>query len=508
MPSQPPTARTIRLDRGDNVVVALEDVAAAARLEPFGIAAGAAIAAGHKIAVVTIERGEPIVKFGQPIGVAADRIAAGEHVHTHNVDAHDVGVRGPSAAAPRKPAGAIEARTFDGLRRADGRVATRNYVGIVTSVNCSATVARHIATAVTPDLAQWPNVDGVVAITHNHGCCQGVDDEGMKLLQRTLRGFCGHPNFAAVLVLGLGCETNQIGRLLDTEALTDMPNLRSLTIQDAGGTRAAVERGADAVREMLQSADAVRREPVPVSELKLGLECGGSDGYSGLTANPALGRAADLLVRHGGTAILSETPEIYGAEHLLLGRAANEDVASKLRDLLRWWETYVTTHGTKMDNNPSHGNKAGGLTTIFEKSLGAVAKSGSSPLVDVYRYAEPITKNGFVFMDSPGYDPMSITGQVASGANLVAFTTGRGSVYGCKPVPSIKIATNTAMYRRMRDDMDINCGLIVDGEASVDEMGQRIFDLLIETASGRKTRSEELGFGDDEFVPWVLGAQM
>lgn len=330
----------------------------------------------------------------------------------------------------------------------------------------------------------------------------------MRQLRRTLAGFCKHPNFAAVLVVGLGCETNQIAGMFESQGLAESDCLRSITIQGEGGTKATVKSGRDIVREMLTVANKVKRTQIPASELVLGLECGGSDGYSGISANPALGRASDLLVRHGGTAILSETPEIYGAEHLLKGRAVDQSVVDKLDDLIEWWEHYVANSGGKMDNNPTHGNKAGGLSTIYEKSLGAVAKGGTSPLIDVYRYAEPIRKRGFVFMDSPGYDPMSITGQVASGANIVAFTTGRGSVYGCKPVPSIKIATNSTMFNHMSDDMDINCGRIVDGDASVEEMGNEIFNVLLKIASGQKTKSEILGFGDNEFLPWVFGAQM
>lgn len=503
-------ARFVELAEHDNVVVVLDDVKAGDELPGLGVAAARPVAAGHKIASRMIEAGAPIIKYGQPIGAASEAIQPGDHVHTHNVSADgfirddEAGVR-PSAAESGTQA--VPA-SFEGVIRENGRAATRNYVGIVTTVNCSATVAQHIARQLEAELRDYPSIDGIVPITHGHGCCQGADEDGMLQLQRTLAGFISHPNFGAVLVLGLGCETNQISLLMQRSGLEPTDTLRALTIQGAGGTRATVENAAAQIREMLPAAAAFERRPLPAAKLTLGLECGGSDGYSGVSANPALGKAADLLVAHGGTAILSETPEIYGAEHLLLNRAASDEVADSLRERLHWWENYAAVNGSKLDNNPSHGNKAGGLTTIYEKSLGAVAKGGSSPLVGVYRYAERIDKSGFVFMDSPGYDPMSITGQVASGANLVAFTTGRGSVFGCKPVPSIKIATNTAMYQRMSDDMDVNCGRIVDGEASVETMGREIFDLLLATASGQKTRSEELGFGDNEFVPWILGAQM
>jgi altronate hydrolase len=324
----------------------------------------------------------------------------------------------------------------------------------------------------------------------------------LRLMRRTISGYARHPNFAGVLVLGLGCETNQISGLLQAEGLEESATLTTMTIQDTGGTTKTVREGVARLKAMLPAANDVRRQTVPASHLTLALQCGGSDGYSGITANPALGACVDLLVRHGGTAVLSETPEIYGAEHLLTRRAASRAVGEKLVERIRWWEDYTARTGGEMNNNPSPGNKAGGLTTILEKSLGAVAKGGSTNLVDVYRYAEPITKKGFVFMDTPGYDPVSATGQVAGGANIICFTTGRGSVFGCKPAPSLKLATNTPLFRRMEDDMDIDCGPIADGEASVAEMGERIFKLVLDTASGKQTKSEILGFGEDEFTPW------
>ncbi len=502
------SARFVELADDDNVVVVLDDIKAGDELPGLGFAAAQPVAAGHKIASRKIEPGAPVIKYGQQIGAASESIQPGDHVHTHNVSAEAFSRDERGGSVPAALASVATPASFDGVIRADGRAATRNYVGIVTTVNCSATVAQHIARQMEAELRDYPTIDGIVPITHGHGCCQGADEVGMLQLQRTLAGFIEHPNFGAVLVLGLGCETNQISLLMQRSGFEPSDTLRAMTIQGAGGTRATVENAAAQIREMLPAAASFERRPLSAGKLTLGLECGGSDGYSGVSANPALGKAADLLVAHGGTAILSETPEIYGAEHLLLNRAVSEEVAERLRERLRWWENYAAVNDSKLDNNPSHGNKAGGLTTIYEKSLGAVAKGGSSPLVGVYRYAERIDKSGFVFMDSPGYDPMSITGQVASGANLVAFTTGRGSVFGCKPVPSIKIATNTAMYQRMSDDMDVNCGRIVDGDASVETMGREIFDLLLATASGQKTRSEELGFGDNEFVPWIIGAQM
>jgi altronate hydrolase len=473
---------------------------------------------GHKVAVRDIPAGTAVRKYGQVIGVATAPIAAGEHVHTHNLGMLELaqdyefgtdvrtdmrtGVRGGvEATAAAAVAEGAAPLTFQGIVRPDGRVATRNYIGILTSVNCSATVAKMIAGRF-PALDEFPNVDGVVAVTHGTGCGMAADGEGIALLRRTLNGYARHPNFAALLVIGLGCEVNQLTGF-ELPAGTPM-----MTIQELGGTAATVRAGVARIRELLPVANEVERVPLPVSELVLGLQCGGSDAYSGITANPALGAAADLLVSHGGTAILAETPEVYGAEHLLTRRAVSRAVGERLIERIRWWESYTKSHGGSMDNNPSPGNKEGGLTTILEKSLGAVAKGGTSPLTAVYEYAEPVTERGFVFMDSPGYDPCSVTGEVASGANVVCFTTGRGSVFGCRPVPSLKLASNSEMYRAMAEDMDVNCGAITDGESSVADMGRQIFDLVVATASGRRTASEELGFGDEEFVPWQLGAVM
>jgi altronate hydrolase len=389
-------------------------------------------------------------------------------------------------------------------------VATRNYIGVLTTVNCSATVARLISDhfRLSDELKAYPNVDGVVALTHKDGCSAGDHTEAHYTLRRTIAGYAKHPNFASILLVGLGCETNQLPRLVTQEGLKGNSKLHTAIIQEVGGTRKTVEAGIAKIRELLPAANAVKRETLPAKHLTLGLQCGGSDGFSAITANPALGVAADLLVQNGGTAILSETPEIYGAEHMLLSRAVSDEVGHKLLDLLKWWEDYAAKNSESLDNNPSPGNKAGGLTTILEKSLGAAAKGGHSDMVDVYKYAEPVTKHGFVFMDTPGNDPVSVTGQVAGGANMICFTTGRGSCFGCKPAPSLKLATNSPMYHRMAEDMDINCGEILDGTASVEEMGQRIFELILATASGQRSKSEELGYGEDEFAPWHLGATL
>jgi len=502
---------TIRLHAGDAVVIARSTVLPGTEVAP-GVLAVERIPAGHKVAVRALAPGEEIRRYGQIIGFATAPILPGGHVHTQNCGMGDFAKDYAYAQDARPTAMANEQRTFLGIRRADGRVATRNYIGILTSVNCSAHVAGLIADVFKRNpftghdpLAEFPNVDGVVALTHKTGCGM-TDGEPLRVLRRTLAGYARHVNFSHVVVLGLGCEVNQISGLLAEQRLAG--RIRDMDIQTMGGTRKTVEAGIAFVREVLAESNAVHREPAPLSELTVALQCGGSDGYSGVSANPALGVASDLLVRHGGTVILSETPETYGAEHLLTRRAVSPEVGEKLVGLMRWWEAYCEREGAEMNANPSPGNKAGGLTTILEKSLGAMAKAGSTNLVDVVRYAEPVTARGFVFMDTPGYDPVAATGQVAGGANLVCFTTGRGSVFGCKPSPSIKLATNTPMFQRMEDDMDINCGTILDGEESVEQVGARVFERMIRVASGERTKSEGFDVGGAEFAPWVLGATM
>lgn len=496
----------LTLAPGDDVAIALEDLAPGDELagQP-GVTAREPVPRGHKVALHDLAAGAPVRKYGQVIGAASAPITTGEHVHSHNLAFAPQLQGGPATDLHSRagtPAADGPVPAFDGYVRDDGRVGTRNYVGIVTSVNCSATVAKLIAREAERRLAGFPHVDGVVALTHGTGCGMTETGEGPDMLRRTLRGYAEHPNFAAVLAIGLGCEVNQ----LSTLDLASGPNpAAAMTIQEAGGTTAAVRKGLDELATLLPAADAARRVPVPASKLILGLECGGSDGYSGITANPALGVAADLLVGYGGTAILGETPEIYGAEHLLIARAATPAAADAIRERIAWWKTYAAQSGGTLDANPSPGNKAGGITTIAEKSLGAVAKGGSTPLRAVYRYAEPVTTRGFVFMDTPGYDPVSVTGMVAGGAQVICFTTGRGSVFGGKPAPSLKLCSNSDTYRRMTEDMDVNCGEIADGTATVAEMGRRIFDLVLATASGRRTASELLGFGEEEFTPWQLG---
>jgi altronate hydrolase len=500
----------VRLHAADNVVVAAREIPEGTAVG--GVTARRTIPRGHKIAVAEIAQGEPVRKYNQIIGFATSPIVPGDHVHTHNVEfrafERDYAVGADVTETQFVPEN--ERATFQGIVRPDGTVATRNYLGILTSVNCSATAAKMIADQFRRPglLDEFPNVDGVVALTHGTGCGMADDGEGIAVLRRTLAGYAEHPNFAGFLLLGLGCEVNQIRGVSEGWRLDPSRPVATMTIQEQGGTVATVRAGVEALKGMLPQANEVTRQTVPASELVLGLNCGGSDAYSGITANPALGAAVDILVRHGGTAVLGETPEIYGAEHLLTRRAVSPDIAEKLIERIKWWEEYTAKNNGSMDNNPSPGNKAGGLTTILEKSLGAVAKGGTTNLTGVYKYAERVTAKGFTFMDTPGYDPVSVTGIVAGGATVMCFTTGRGSVLGTKPTPSIKLATNTEMYERMSGDMDIDCGVILSKGESVEAVGERLFQLILDTASGRKTLSEELGFGQEEFVPWQLGAVM
>lgn len=499
--------RVLCLRPDDDVGVVLGDLSAGEHVAgPSGeLVARSSIPPGHKIAVKPVAAGSHVRKYGQSIGIARADIRVGDHVHTHNLafefhdDTHTY--RGPHTwVAPVS----AERTTFKGYERPDGSVGTRNFLGIITTVNCSATVAQMIAEEVRRDglLAEFPHIDGIVAITHSGGCGISPEGLGIDVLIRTLSGYAQHSNFAGILTLGLGCEVNQVSRL----TLPAHQAVEHLTIQQAGGTMATVRAGVSAIRSLATSTIGMHRTDVSVAQLVLGLKCGGSDGYSGLTANPALGVAADLIVAAGGRAVLCETPEIYGAEHLLMDRAISSDVADSLAERVRWWRSYTAQHGVSLDNNPSPGNKVGGITTILEKSLGAIAKSGTSPLSAVYQYAEHINTAGLGFMDSPGYDPVSVTGLIAGGANLVAFTTGRGSVFGSQPVPTVKLATNTSLALRMPDDIDLNCGPIADGTRSVESLGQELYDLLLDTASGAPSKSEQLGIGHNEFVPWQLGA--
>ena len=502
-------ARTIRLHEEDNVETALARLKAGD--DYGGLVPSANIPRGHKVATAAIPSGGEVRKYGQIIGFADGDIAPGDHVHTHNctMGEFERGYEFGTDIRPIQPLGDGEARTFMGYPRQDGRAGTRNYIAICSTVNCSATVSRYIADAFnrTGALEDYPNVDGVVALVHGTGCGMNGVGEGFDNLERVIWGMASHPNVGAVVMVGLGCEVFQIPPMLEKYGLRDTDRFHSMTIQGTGGTRKTLELGVARLTEILPLVNDIRREPVSARHLSVALQCGGSDAYSGITANPALGAASDLIVRHGGTAILAETPEIYGAEHLLTRRAVSRDVGEKLIERIEWWRDYTKRNGSEMNANPSPGNKAGGLTTILEKSLGAAAKGGTMPLAGVYRYGERVDTSGFVFMDSPGYDPASVTGQMASGANVVCFTTGRGSAYGAKPAPSIKLATNTPMYDAMTEDMDINCGDVLDG-VSIEDKGREIFETILDVASGRPSKSEELGLGDNEFVPWQVGAVM
>jgi len=499
----------IRLHPNDNIVVARMDVAIGTPVPSENISIRSQVPAGYKIAAKKIAAGEPILKYNVIVGFANTDIEPGAMVHSHNTEFREFD-RDYAYASEYKATQFLpesQRATFQGIVREDGKVGTRNYIGILSTVNCSATVVKKIAEYFTPErLAPYPNVDGVVAFAHSIGCGMEMTGEPMQLLRRTMAGYAKHPNLAAALIIGLGCERNQLKGLLEQEGLQPNSRLHTFIMQETGGTRKTIEAGIAAVKELLSDANRFERTTVSASHLMVGLQCGGSDGFSSITANPALGAAVDILSRHGGTGILSETPEIYGVEHTLTRRAVSKDVGEKLIERIRWWkDEYSVNRDVQINGKVSPGNQIGGLANIFEKSLGSSMKGGTGPLMNVYRYAEPVESKGFVFMDTPGFDPVSATGQIAGGANLIAFTTGRGSMFGSKPAPCIKLATNTPMYQRLTEDMDINCGEILDGTISVQEMGQKIFELFLRIASGEKSKSEELGLGDYEFVPWQIG---
>ena len=505
---KPAAGPVIRLHEGDNVLIARSNIEIGAKVTD-GITARSQVPSGHKIAARLIKKGEPILKYNVTIGFAAADIPPGTFVHSHNMEFREFD-RDYAHARDYRPVQLLpesERATFMGIVRANGQVATRNYIGVLATVNCSATVAHKIAEYFTPErLAEYPNVDGVVAFAHGTGCGMEMTGEPMDLLRRTMAGYALHANLAGALVVGLGCERNQVSKLFKEQGLEANSRLRSFVMQDEGGTTKTIAAGVAAVKEMLPEANRVTRTRVPASHIMVGLQCGGSDGFSSITANPALGAAMDILVRHGGTAILSETPEIYGVEHTLTRRACSREVGEKLVERIRWWkDEYTVGRDTQINGIVSPGNQVGGLANIFEKSLGSSMKGGTGPLMEVYRYAQPVKQHGLVFMDTPGFDPCSATGQIAGGANVIMFTTGRGSMFGAKPVPSMKLATNSPMYNRLKDDMDINCGVILDGTKTLHESAQEIFEHLLRVVSGDKTKSELLGLGDHEFVPWNIG---
>ena len=506
-------AQAIRLHRNDNVVTAKSNIEPNIILNNENITTTQFIPVGHKIATKIIEEGEDIVKYDNIIGTAKKKINIGEHVHVHNTGMSDKRKDYEFSLGCKKTdlIPLDQQASFMGYRRSNGKVGTRNFIGIISSVNCSATVCKKIAEAFDDNtLSAFENVDGIVSITHGTGC--GINSKGLgwDLLQATINGYSRHPNFGGLIVIGLGCEVNQVNGMAQTMSWANSDTFKMMTIQEIGGTRKTIEEGIDLIKKMLPILNKEKREKCPASEIILGLECGGSDAYSGMTANPALGAAVDLLVKNGGTGTLAETPEIFGAEHLLTRRAINKQVGSKIVNFIKWWQQdYLTKfeeNKNQLHQDPSPGNKAGGLTTILEKSLGAVAKGGTTNLVDVYQYADSIKAKGFTFMNTPGYDVTSVTGLIAGGANIICFTTGRGSVFGCKPAPSIKLATNDDLFTKMTEDMDVNCGKILLGVSTIEEMGEEIFQLILDIASGKQSKSEINGLGDLEFVPWQMGA--
>ena len=503
----------IRLHENDNVITAKSDIDINIKIKDENINTTQHIPVGHKIATKDISEGEEIIKYDNLIGIAKKNIKIGDHVHVHNTGMIDKkrDYEFSQGCKNVKVLPENEQATFMGYRRANGKVGTRNFIGIISSVNCSATVCKKIAESFNEEiLSEYENVDGIVSITHGTGCGINSNGLGWELLQATIAGYSRHPNFGGLIVIGLGCEVNQVSGMAQSMSWANSDTFKMMTIQEVGGTRKTIQEGIEMIKQMLPILDKNKRIKCPASELVLGLECGGSDAYSGMTANPALGAAVDLLVKNGGTGTLAETPEIFGAEHLLTRRAINEEVGQKIVNFIKWWqEDYLIKfeeNKEQLHQDPSPGNKAGGLTTILEKSLGAVAKGGTTNLVDVYQFAENIKAKGFTFMNTPGYDVTSVTGLIAGGANMICFTTGRGSVFGCKPTPSIKLATNDDLYNRMTEDMDVNCGKILIGKSTVEEMGQEIFQLILDVASGKQSKSEINGLGDLEFVPWQMGA--
>ena len=498
------------LNSEDNVIVALRNIQKGECLMDGKVVVKQDILQGHKIIIQNANKGDLIIKFGQSIGMLSQNVKSGEHIHTHNLSMRGGQTNYEYSTDVKTIKEASGKRFFDGYLRPNGKVGTRNYIGIITTVNCSGSVAKFIADQVVKNgvLNGYDNIDGIVPLVHGTGCGMSTNGEGYETLFRTITGYTQHANFGAILLIGLGCEVMQLSDLIGDQKITTDGNLRYMTIQSLGGTRKTVDRGVEIIAELAELANTVCRSSQPISHLCIGMQCGGSDGHSGITANPVLGMASDKLISYGATTILSETSEIYGAEQLLTKRAETIEVGRQLIERVRWWEDYCTRNGGEMNNNPSPGNKRGGLTTILEKSLGAVAKSGSAPLSGVYKYAEPIDKKGLVFMDSPGYDPASVTGQTASGANMIVFTTGRGSVSGYKPAPCIKLATNSAMYKRLAEDMDLNCGDIISDGTSMLDKSLELFELIIDVASGKQSKSEKLGFGGCEFVPWQIGAVM
>ena len=496
----------IKLNEKDNIGIAPMDIPQNININ-YGIRSINNIPYGHKISLKKIKSGDFIFKYGQIIGISNKNIEPGEHVHSHNMGYSEFKREYIRKDIRNDIIKSEKTEYFKGFKRNNGSSGTRNYIGLISTVNCSATVVKKISDKINNYLKNnnFDNIDGAVCLKHSSGCGMNTSGYAMNVFNRTIEGFKIHPNFGKVFVIGLGCECAQISLYNNDQ---EKRNIEYLNIQDEGGTNEIITKVTSKIINQLNEINSISRTNIPVSELTVALQCGGSDSYSGITANPALGFASDMIIDHGGTTLLSETPEIYGAEHLLFEKSSNEKNIDKLNKQIEWWKKYVASNDSTLDNNPSPGNKKGGLTTILEKSLGAVSKAGNRNMVDVLDYAEQVKTKGFNFMNSPGYDPVSVTGQVASGANVICFTTGRGSCFGFKPTPSIKIATNTNMYNKLSEDMDINAGTIMDNVASVNEVGKEIFDKIISVASGEKSKSEINDYGDDEFNPWIIGATL
>ncbi|MEO8025865.1 MAG: altronate dehydratase family protein [Bryobacteraceae bacterium] len=506
--SLPPTRdrAAILLTESDNVVIARVPLPEGQEIEVNGqiVKTRSAVPMGHKVALRQIAPGEVVLRYGEVIGRALQQLQPGDHLHTHNLQFEEqvFEYEYPETDKPL-PATVPDSPTFRGYPRGDGRVGTRNYIAVVAASNCAAHTAELIAESFDGESLP-PNVDGIMAFPHGEGCGHAFGPDTDQL-QRTLWGVLDHPNVSAAIILGLGCEVNQIDHYLGVAAgnAPRADRIVGMTLQTSGGTRATVEAARREIAKMIDRASAEERVDSPASKIILGLNCGGSDSFSGITANPALGYCSDLLARIGAAAVLAETTEIFGAEHLLVRRARSREVADNLLTHVRNYKAYLTKWGGSFNDNPSPGNKEGGLTTILEKSLGAIAKAGTSTLNEVVDYAGRVSGPGFVFMNTPGYDPVSLTGLAAGGVNLIAFTTGRGSAIGFPTVPVIKIATNSSTFRRMQDNMDINAGRIADGDSTVAQVGQEIFDMVLRAASGERTCSERLGH--KEFVPWRIG---
>jgi altronate hydrolase len=493
----------VRLHASDNIAIARVNLAPGQVIRPGGdsVTVSDFIPPGHKVALTLIPAGDPVRRYGEVIGRARIPIETGAHVHTHNLAFEEIAFNYEFPTQDRPlPDPPREMPVFLGYPREDGRAGTRNYIAVVAASNCAAhtvsSIAASYAGAPLP-----PNVDGIVAFPHGEGCGHSIGPD-TEQLQRTLAGVLAHPNVSAALIVGLGCETNQISHYLGSQAPAHS-RIAGFTLQGSGGTRSTVEAARAQISVFLDRAAAETRVEVPVSKLVVGLNCGGSDSFSGMTANPALGFCSDLLAAVGATAVLAETPEIVGAEHLLVRRARSRVVAERLLAMIAGYKTYLNRFGGSFDDNPSPGNKEGGLTNIVEKSLGAVTKGGTTIVNEVVDYAEPVHGPGLVFMNTPGYDPVSLTGLAAGGANLIAFTTGRGSAIGFPTIPVLKIATNSSTFHRIRDNMDLNAGRIADGAMTVEGLGQVIFDELLRIASGERTASERMGH--QEFVPWRIG---